>query len=630
VLRVLAEAGRPLQVGDIYSAVEKTTLTDLRVLADDDVIMLREREILRDPLEGRSFVPEQPPHLTADQARAWERIAAIMDASDKLPVLLHGVTGSGKTELYLRAVEKALARGQTAIVMVPEIALTPQTVRRFGRRFPGKLGLVHSRLSQGERYDTWRRAREGQFSVVIGPRSALFTPLPELGLIVLDECHDDSYKQTPPIRPPYYHTLDAASTLAQLTDATLIMGTATPNVTRYKWAQEGRYELVTLPARIMGHRRVIKEQAARYNIAETRYAPQADAPEEAVMIDLPPVEVIDMRQELRVGNTSMFSRTLQTALEETLERDEQAILFLNRRGSSTHVFCRDCGHVMKSPRSDIPMTYHTYGPHEGKLVDHLTGYSEPHPETCPACGSARIKFFGGGTQRLEDEVTRRFPQARITRWDADTTSSKGSHEDLLDQFVKGEANVLVGTQMVAKGLDLPLVTLVGVISADTALYLPDYRAGERTFQLLTQVAGRAGRGILGGQVLLQTYAPQHYAVRAAAGHDFAAFYAEELEKRAELGYPPYNRLVKLVVRGYDLDRVEQEAAKLHKQLSRAIAQKGLSQTSLIGPAPCFYARIDNVNRWQVIVRGPAPAALVAEVVEPARYLQIDVDPVSLL
>jgi primosomal protein N' (replication factor Y) len=358
-----------------------------------------------------------------------------------------------------------------------------------------------------------------------------------------------------------------------------------------------------------------------------------DDPAEAVMIDLPPVQIVDMRLELHAGNRSIFSRALDQALTSSLNQGEQAILFLNRRGSATYVFCRACGYVMHCPRCDTPLTWHMSAQGkdsmQGVLICHQCGYRGKHPDTCPDCGSKQIRFFGGGTERVEHEVRSRYPEARVLRWDRDTTQGKNAHMILLRQFAAGEFNVLVGTQMIAKSLDLPMVTLVGVISADTGLHFPDFRSGERTFQLLTQVAGRAGRGVLGGQVVIQTYSPQNYAIRAAAQHDFAAFYEREISFRREMGYPPFSRLVRLVIRAETLDRARSEAERLHALLLDRIRELGLQSTSLIGPAPCFYARQDTLYRWQILVRGTTPA-LILEGLRAERFLQIDVDPLSLL
>lgn len=634
ILRVLAQAREPIEAGQVYAAVAGSNLTDLRVLAEDDWVILREEETLRDPLKGITFVPDVLPRLTHDQQVVWEEIEQALEPDQQPePVLLHGVTGSGKTELYLRAVARVLEQGRSAIVLVPEIALTPQTVRRFGARFPGRMGLIHSRLSDGERYDTWRRARNGQFDVMVGPRSALFAPLHNLGLIVIDECHDDSYKQSPPVPPPYYHALPTATELARLQNGLVIMGSATPDVITYAQSTEGKLKLLALPARIMGHRRAIELQAIHFHVGQTHYSHLPDDPDEAVMIDLPPVQVVDMRQELRADNRSIFSRALVDALGDTLERDQQAILFLNRRGTSTYVFCRSCGYVLICPHCDVPLTWHTYKDNQqgeqGFLVCHQCNHRAQHPEKCPECGSEHIRFFGGGTERVEKEVLARFPQARPLRWDRDTTTDKDAHTALLQRFAGRQTNIMIGTQMVAKGLDLPMVTLVGVISADTALYLPDYRSGERTFQLLTQVAGRAGRGLLGGKVIIQTYAPEHYAIRAAAEHDFHTFYQQEMSHRRAIEYPPFSRLARLVIRAESIERAQQEAERLFTLLEQRIADQHLGGTSLIGPAPCFYPRRDGLYRWHILVRGPTPTAVLTGL-RSSPGLQIDIDPVSVL
>lgn len=635
ILRLLAREREPLDFKHIYAAVPGSNSADLRTLAEDDLISLHEQEVWRDPLGGVTFTPDAPPHLTTDQSAALDHILAALDSPSPRPMLVHGVTGSGKTELYLRAVEHVLARGQSAIVLVPEIALTPQTIRRFGARFPGRMGLMHSQLSPGERYDTWRRARSGQFDLIVGPRSALFAPLQNLGLIVIDECHDDSYKQSPPVQPPYYHTVQAAVELARQSNALVLMGSATPDVTMYAQAttphaaESGIYTLLELPARIMGHRRAIEMQASHYQVEQTRYTHADDQPDETVMIDLPPVQVVDMRQELRVGNRSIFSRALAARIEETLSRNEQVILFLNRRGTATYVFCRSCGYIAKCPRCGIPLTWHILSEDRGMLVCHHCNYRGQQPEKCPECKSDQFRYFGGGTERVEEEALKRFPDAAVVRWDRDTTGGKSSHESLLQRFITQQANILIGTQMVAKGLDLPLVTLVGVISADTGLYLPDYRSGERTFQLMTQVAGRAGRGLLGGQVILQTYAPDHYAIQAASKHDFHSFFQQELQHRRALAYPPYTRLIRLLVRAETSEAAKKRATELHHLLTERIQQQRLVSTDIIGPAPAFYPRRDNLYRWHLILRGPNPDSLLTDLIS-SPSLHIDIDPVSLL
>ena len=498
VLTLLAQAAQPVGLSEIYSQT-KATINHLRKLAKLDLIRFGSEAVWRDPLADRDFVPAEPPLLTADQARVWGRIKiAMLEAEDEAepatPFLLHGVTGSGKTEIYMRAIDHALNEGQQAIVLVPEIALTPQTVRRFAARFPGRVAVLHSRLTDGERYDTWRRARQGLFDIVVGPRSALFTPLPRLGVIVLDEEHDPSYKQTPPVPPPYYHTRETAVALANILNAIVIMGSATPDIVTYHRAQSGRFQLLELQKRVMGHRQRLEDQATRLQI-QNHYQHDGEDPDDALTIPLPPIQIVDLRQELRAGNRSIFSRSLEKAITETLERGEQAILFLNRRGSATFVICRDCGYVATCPRCGLPLTYHRGSM---MLVCHHCGRREPHQPECPVCQSKRIRYFGLGTEEVAERVQQRWPEARITRWDRDTTAGRNTHETLLASFINQEADILVGTQMIAKGLDLPFVTLVGVISADVSLGLPDYRTGERAFQILAQVAGRAGRGLLGG------------------------------------------------------------------------------------------------------------------------------------
>ncbi len=651
VLSLLAERGLALPVGELYKETG-ASLTHVRKLADLNLVTLLSTEVWRDSLAEREFAASEPPSLTADQARVWGRIKVAMLAADpgdlddedeweddtedeadddllNRPFLLHGVTGSGKTEIYIRAIEQALAQGRQGIVLVPEIALTPQTVRRFAARFPGRVAILHSGLSDGERYDTWRRAREGLFDIVVGPRSALFLPFKNLGVIVVDEEHDQSYKQTPPVPPPYYHARDAAVRLADLTGATVIMGSATPDVVTYYRAQSGRYQLLELPKRIMGHSKHITSLAQRFQI-DSRYQPLVDsalaAGDEAMTIPLPPIQVVDLRQELRAGNRSIFSRPLQEAIGETLQRGEQCILFLNRRGSASFVICRDCGHVMTCPRCDLPLTYHQHNP---ALVCHQCGRREPQPPACPNCGSDRIRYFGLGTERVEALVGRDWPDARIVRWDSDTTTGHESHEALLSGFIDRKADILIGTQMIAKGLDLPFVTLVGVISADVALGLPDYRAEERTFQLLAQVAGRAGRGLLGGRVIVQTYQPENYAIQAAAEHDYAGFFVDEIRFRSQQRLPPYRRMATLVVVDPINDRAQREAEDVYRRLRIHARELGRGAVELFGPVPPFFNRIDGRYRWQIVVRSEDPTALLADFPLGPTWI-VDIDPVSTL
>jgi len=605
------------QVGVPRSTVDR--------LAERGLLTLGQREVRRDPLAGREFVTTVPPRFTPDQEVAWQHIASALESFKSQVFLLHGVTGSGKTEIYLRALAEVLKQGGQGIVLVPEIALTPQTIRRFAARFPGRLAVLHSKLSAGERYDEWRRIREGRVDVVIGPRSAIFSPLPRLRLIVADEEHEWTYKQQ---EMPCYHARDVAIKLAELTGALVILGSATPDITSYYHAQCGEYALLRLPQRIMGHQRSIEEQRKTFHISDRPEQVKALGPgyEDARYMDLPPVEVVDLRAELRAGNRSPFSRALQQAMQVALAAGEQVILFLNRRGAATFVMCRDCGQVIKCPGCEVALTFHT---DSEVLLCHHCNYQCSVPSSCPQCGSKRIRFFGIGTEKVEQLVRELFPQAQVLRWDRDVTGGKDAHEAILDKFVSHQADALVGTQMIAKGLDLPLVTLVGVVTADTALHLPDFRASERTFQLLTQVAGRAGRSILGGKVIIQTYAPQHFCIQAASRHDYEGFYQQELEFRRRQGYPPFSRLVKLLLAHTSAGKCQQEAEKLHGLLGDRIARLGIAGMDVIGPAPCFVGRLRGKYRWQIVLRGPDPTTLLAGFPLPLGW-RVDVDPVSLL
>jgi len=623
IVEFLRAEGGPVDVSWVY-AETGCTRYHLDKLAERGLVAFDAEEVWRDPLAGQVFVPTAPPPLTPDQQAVWDVIKAQILKPKSQVFLLHGVTGSGKTEIYLRAVAEVLAQGRRAIILVPEISLTPQTVARFAARFPGRVAVLHSALTAGERYDTWRRARAGLVDVVIGPRSALFSPLSPLGLIVLDEEHDDSYKQEAP--RPRYHARDVALELARLTGATVILGSATPSLESYLRAQRGQFALLEMPRRIMGHTRRLRDLQARYHLPRIRYHTLRDGPAEARYLPLPPVQIVDLRAELRAGNRSIFSRVLQRAMDEALGRGEQVILFLNRRGTATFVLCRDCGHVLRCPRCDTPLTYH--GP-RAHLVCHHCNHREPQPSHCPQCGGKRIRYFGLGTERVEAAVRERWPDARLLRWDRDTARTHAAHANILQRFVDGAADVLVGTQMIAKGLDLPLVTVVGIISADTALNLPDFRSGERTFQLLTQVAGRAGRGLLGGRVVLQTYNPDHYAVVAAAAHDYTGFAAHELAFRREQGYPPYRRLAKLLYEDPSPSRARAEAEALAETLRDALVRRGLPATDLIGPAPPFFARLRGRYRWQILLRHADPAEFLRAVQIPPGW-RVDVDPVSVL
>lgn len=609
MLRFLLRDPGPIEVAWVY-AESGGNLADLRALSERGLVLLGESEVWRNPLAELDVQPAEAPPLTRDQQKVLDQLLPSLQPSSSgqaaRPMLLHGVTGSGKTEIYLRAVEEIIRQGRQAIVLVPEIALTPQTVRRFVGRFPGRVGLLHSQLSDGERYDTWRRARQGKISVVVGPRSALFTPFPDLGLVVIDESHDDSYYQDE--TSPSYDARLAALTYARLTGGVCLFGSATPDVAATYQASQGAWQYLHLPSRILAHREVVLSQAKRLHLPDHLPAGQYRSFEAlADTRDLPPVDLIDMRRELQAGNRSIFSRELQTALREVLVQEQQAILFLNRRGTATYVFCRDCGESLCCPNCDIPLTFHAA---ETALVCHHCNYRRRMPKNCPSCGSQRIRQYGTGTARVEAELQAAYPEARILRWDAETTRHKGAHEIILAHFSAHRADFLVGTQMLAKGLDLPLVTLVGVVLADIGLNLPDYRAAERTFQVLTQVAGRAGRSLLGGRVILQTFQPENYAIQAAAAHNYRGFYQREIAYRKLLGYPPFSRLVRLEYRHRDAARAEGAARALEEQLRLWIKEEGRRATQIIGPVPCFFGRVAGEHRWQIVLRGPDPASLL--------------------
>jgi len=563
------------------------TTGQLQALVRDDIITIEEVEVRRDPLLGRTIPAGEPLPLTPDQQIALDEILHPRPG----PILLHGVTGSGKTEIYLQALAAMIAQGKRGIVLVPEIALTAQTVLRFASRFPGRVAIIHSALNMGERYDEWRRIRAGEVDVVIGSRSALFSPLPDLGIIILDEEHEPAYKQDE--HRPTYHARDAAIKLGAILRIPVVLGSATPAVDTFYQAEQERYRVVELPSRIGA--------------------------------SLPPVEVIDLRSELHAGNTSIISRRLQNELEQVLGRRQQAILFLNRRGAASCVLCRECGFVAMCDRCDVPLTYHST---ERILLCH---YCNRHSEVlhiCPSCNSMSIRYFGLGTEKVMHTIQHSFPAARLLRWDRDTARNRRAHEQLLDRFANREADVMVGTQMIAKGLDLPGVTLVGVVSADIGLMLPDYSASERTFTLLTQVAGRAGRGEEAGRVIIQTFNPQHFCVDAASRHSYHEFYATEIEARRRYGYPPFRRFVKFTYSHENRYRAQNEALLLRERLDEWIERLGLAQTDIVGPAPAVMERLRGKYRWQMIARGPDLHPLLRVIDTPG--WDVDIDPVSTL
>ena len=599
LLQFLSQAPQPVPLAEARSKTNCSTAV-VQALVSKGLAEVQQVEVKREPISYQGITPSVPLRLTAAQKSAWQAIRSslLQTATSKASpsvFLLHGVTGSGKTEIYLQALAEAVKLGKRGIVLVPEIALTPQTIERFASRFPHKVAVLHSKLSLGEQFDEWQRIRNGEFDVVIGPRSAIFAPQPELGLIVIDEEHEWTYKQHD--KSPRYQARDVALKLAELTGAVVILGSATPDVETFYHAQRGDYRLLQLPERVV---------------------PDEGSP-------LPQVEVVDLRDELKAGNMSIFSRSLLQATAQAVANKEQVILFLNRRGGATFIQCRNCGFVLRCKRCEVALTYHFA---ENVLVCHQCNYRMPVPQICPQCLSRRIKFLGTGTQKLEQEASYTFPRARLLRWDSDVTRGRYSHQEILNKFRTHQADILIGTQMVAKGLDLPLITLVGVVSADTSLNLPDFRAGERTFQLLSQVLGRAGRGALGGQVIIQTYSPEHYAIRTAAKHDYALFYEKEISYRRQLHNPPFTRLACLVYSHTNDTLCQREAEKMKRRLIEEIDSKGIDDLSLIGPAPAFIHKLRGRFRWQLILRGAEPSAFLSPIPIPQGWT-VDIDPVGL-
>ena len=498
-------------------------------------------------------------NLTLEQSMA---IKAIEESEENL-ILLKGVTGSGKTEVYMRIVEKTLKEGKSAIVLVPEIALTPQMIERFKGRFGSNVALFHSKLSDGERFDEWYRVKEGKASLIIGARSAIFLPAKNLGLIIIDEEHENTYKSD---QNPKYQTKEVAEYIAKLKGCKVILGSATPTIESYYRAISGEMKLVELNCRVDNR-------------------------------PMPEMTLVDMREELRSGNKSIFSRRLYVSMKEKLEKGEQIILFLNRRGFSTFVSCRSCGYVFQCEDCDISMTYHK----NGFLVCHYCGKTKQQPNLCPKCGSKYVKFFGAGTERVEEEVRRYFKNAKILRMDVDTTRAKDSHEKIYNAFKAREADILIGTQMVSKGLDFPNVTLVGILAADMSLNIPDYRAAERSFQIITQVAGRAGRGDKEGEVIVQTYTPEHYSLQYAKKYNYEDFYEKEFTIRAMMGYPPFGRILLINGTGKNENELKNQMIYLGKRVKEKAEEFG--GLEVLGPTPCIIYRIKENYRWQIIVKG---------------------------
>ena len=510
--------------------------------------------LLREDEDGTGTLWQERPVLNPQQQEIADCFQASYDRGERTPWLIHGITGSGKTEVYMEMIDHVLSAGRQVIVLIPEIALTYQTVMRFYKRYGKRISVMNSRLSAGERYDQFERAKKGETDIMIGPRSALFTPFPNLGLIVMDEEHEGAYKSEV---TPRYHAREVAEKLAQMNDAQLVMGSATPSVESYTRAVAGRYRLFTLT-----------ERAGSSSLAGT--------------------EVIDLREEMKAGNKSIFSRRLQELIADRLEKREQVMLFMNRRGYSSFISCRSCGEAIKCPHCDVSLTLHN----KDRLVCHYCGYTVPLPKNCPVCGSPYLAGFGIGTQKIEEMAKQMFPEARTLRMDLDTTSKKGGHEAILSAFAKGDADILIGTQMIVKGHDFPGVTLVGVLAADVSLYAPDYRCGERTFQLLAQAAGRAGRGRRAGTAVIQTYMPEHYSIRTAAAQDYEDFYRQEMGYRRLMSYPPVCRMLGVQVAGKDETRV----SEIMDFLKRKVEQEFAGKAVVIGPVPASVYKVNDIYR----------------------------------
>jgi primosomal protein N' (replication factor Y) len=621
-LTALSRAPKQAKLASVLASGDDTiALADAkRTYGDSAVNGLRRRgwvtvleaALSRDPLSDMAVEPIGPVSLTTAQAQAAAEVGRALLGDGTGSFLLEGVTGSGKTEVYLDAVEAAIAGGKRAIVMVPEIALTHQTIERMAERFPGNVAVQHSGLTPGERYDQWWKIRRGEYGVVVGSRSAIFAPQPDLGLVVLDEEHEWTYKQNEP--DPRYHARDVAMKLAQLVNAVVLMGSASPDVVTYFNTESKLHRPLHLSERI----------------ATNRDGVPAPAP-------LATVEVVDMRSELKQGHRHFLSRALLASLKQVAESGGKSILFLNRRGASSQLMCRNCGQGVRCSRCDVPLTLHNDAPgsrqtrpttgDDGILVCHYCGNRRRVPPVCPNCKEYRLSLQGIGTQAVETAVADLLPGVRVLRWDRDTAKKASDVERLMNDFRQEGPAVLVGTQVVAKGLHFPDVTLVGVVLADLSLGVPDFRSGERTFQLITQVAGRAGRGAKPGRVIVQTYMPGNYAIRAAATQDYRDFYEEELEYRREMGNPPFSRLIRLGYSHTNKAAAEREALRYADLLRHERDVRGLAGLHVMGPTPGFPPRLRGRYRWRVTLRGRDPRWLLDRVPVPQQWT-VDVDPVG--
>ncbi|OGP62224.1 MAG: primosomal protein N', partial [Deltaproteobacteria bacterium RBG_13_47_9] len=597
ILKWVGERGE-VSYSDLKGKFKPPSKT-IQSLEAKGLISISSREVCREPSVQSELKPYPKPDLTSDQEATLKEILKGVHSKKFSPFLLYGVTGSGKTEIYLRAIEGVLAQGREAIVLVPEISLTPQLLSRFKDRFGNNLSLLHSGLGRGERYDQWRRIWKGEVKIALGARSAIFAPFKNVGIILVDEEHDSSYKQEEKLK---YHARDLAVVRAKQNDATLLLGSATPSLESFYNTELGKFHLLNLPERIEGK-------------------------------PLPRVELIDMKKE-----KELFSEKIKGALQRNIEDKKQSLLFLNRRGFANFILCSECGLTFKCPNCSVTLTYHL---RDLSLQCHYCNYQISAPGDCPQCGGHQLQGIGIGTERLEQEIKAFFPNAQVERMDRDTTSRKWSHQQILKRLESGSIDILVGTQMIVKGHDFPNVTFVGVVSADTSLHFPDFRSSERTFQLLTQVAGRAGRGEVFGEVMIQTFNPEHYSIQRAKDHDFIGFYREEIQFRRALGYPPFSRLINFRLIGNSEKKTKIMAHEMGR-IGQSLLERGDGRgIEILGPSAAPFVKMKGKFRWHMLAKGKSPqllhrfaqelaVRLEAQIRGKGVNLDIDVDPVFIL
>ena len=598
LLRHLVLAKDPVSLSECRHDFGSSAINGLKNKGLVNIIQIRKQ---RDPLESKKFVADVPPTLNNDQEIAVDKIGRAIESNFPETFLLQGVTGSGKTEVYLQALDRAMSLGQHAIVMVPELALTPQTIERFASRFRDNVAILHSGLSLGERFDQWWGIKEGKYKIVIGSRGSIFSPQPNLGLIIIDEEHEWTYKQRD--NSPRYDAREVAIRIGELTKSVVILGSATPDVVSKNRAISGQYSLLTLRNRVSR------------NVSDNQ----------TLELSLPQVEIVDLRVELKQGNRSIFSSALKSNMDNKIALGEQIILYINRRGSGGQIQCRDCGNVLKCVRCYMSMNYHG---ESNVAVCHICNYKIKHPTKCKDCNGHRIKYLGLGTQKVVQELEELFPGVKTLRWDRDTAYYKDAHAEMMSTFSKGQAQILVGTQMIAKGLHFPRVTLVGVLCADIGLFLPDFSAGERVFELLCQVSGRTGRSGLGGKVIIQTYSPTNYAVHSAAAQDYDMFYSQEIVYRHDLGLPPFGKLIRLMYSHKNEDTCATQAIYLGKRFRQALEVMGITDVSVLGPSPAFPSKVRGKYRWHIILKGIEPRRLIDETTLPLGWM-VEVDPTSV-